>query len=427
MKKCEDIRELISEYIDGDLAGDLLSEFEEHISSCEDCRKELNDVKSIIAMLNDTPDEDLPLNFKDELHERLLEEKAKKKNVISLVFVKYSHIFASAAGFLIIFTIWMVYNNNTALKESLPNVNSIQSYDSKEFSSNGSMESDYAGNTEENINLRTFQNGDAAYKYNEAIGSLQPTQDQNTIAAISDIPEAAINKLNPNAKIESGSQEMKQTQDKIASKASGDINTEKWEDKSISDIASNIDDKNKSISMATIGTVSDENLYTSADFTLNTKDTSSGIAHVRSIVLSLGGEELATLSMARGTESSQKVIGEIPNSMAKEPENAELLNFKIPANSYDLFCQKANETFGSSNIIINGVTNSDYESRKKEIQTEVSEIDNKITSNADNSKWSSSNEYKELINKKNILNKELDEIKAGSQYTIVTIKIQKIK
>ncbi|HOV24964.1 MAG TPA: zf-HC2 domain-containing protein [Pseudobacteroides sp.] len=428
MKKCEDIRELISEYIDGDMSGDLLSEFEEHISSCEDCRNELNDVKSIIAMLNDTPDEDLPLNFKDELHERLLEEKAKKKNVISLVIAKYSHVFASAAGLLIIFTIWMVYNNNIGLKEGSPNVNSIQSYESNEYSTNefskdGSLD---FGNSEFQSNMKTFLNNDKS----QADVGIQQAQGQDAVDITGNIDKDAskyqvtLGTSNPNMK--NGSQEIEQAKDKVAIIASGDANTEKQ------DTTNSSDDINISFPTASIAAVPDEKLYKSADFTVNAKDTSSGINSIRSIVLALGGEEIGVNAKFlepkdRGTESGDGVSSKMPESISPEADSRELFSFKIPANEYDLFCQKANEIFGPSNVIINGVIVSEYESRKKEIQAEFYEIDKKIESKAKDSKWSSSSEYKDLINKKNSLTKELDEIEAQSQYMTVTIKVQKLK
>ena len=363
MKKCEDIRELISDYIDGDMAGDLLSEFEEHISSCEECRKELDDVKSIIAMLNDTPDEDLPLNFKDELHERLLDEKAKKKNVISLIITKYSHVFASAAGLLIIFSIWMVYNNNMGLKDGSPDISSIQSYESneygtREFKNDGSLE---FGNAGENPNLRSYS-GDVNNKSEADVG-IQQAQEQDTVNISDSVDisagkyDIAIDASNPNMK--------NRSQEKIDSKASDHINTEKQE------VTIGSDDNNITLSMASIAPVPDENLYKSADFTVNTKDTSSGINSIRSIVSSLGGEELSSIVKVTGTGANEGVLSSIPDNMPGETWNNESLNFKIPANEYQLFCQKVNEIFGQSNVIINDAIVSEYESRKKEIQARV--------------------------------------------------------
>ncbi|KNY25220.1 zf-HC2 domain-containing protein [Pseudobacteroides cellulosolvens] len=424
MKKCEDIRELISQYIDGDMNSDLLSEFEEHILSCEDCRKELHDVKNVIAMLNNTPEEDLPLNFKDELHEKLLEEKAKKQSAITLILVRYSHVFASAAGFLIIFTIWLVYNNNISIKNDLPNTTSVQSYDSKEYGSNENMQFNYNHNPKESVNSETPQYNDGLHKISGAAGYSQSTQDQSSIVAMDVIPTSALNKSQPVEKYDSP--EVKQTEDKnITTRFSENI-TGKAELKAKTDTNSKKEITDKSTESTVIGTVFSENLYKSADFTLNTKDAKSGRDSIRSIAASLGGEEFRVSLITGSVEATQKSVSAIPNGMIAESENADLLNFRIPANNYNTFLQKVNDTLGASNVITNTVVNNDYESRKKEIEAEVFEIDKKIVSNANNSSWNGSSEYNTLINNKNNLNRELDEIKWNSQYVFVTFKIKKI-
>ena len=65
--KCEDIKELIIEYIDGSLENKDVRLVDEHLSSCEACRKEVADMKSIWSKLDDIemeePSQDLEKNF----------------------------------------------------------------------------------------------------------------------------------------------------------------------------------------------------------------------------------------------------------------------------------------------------------------------------------------------------------------------------
>ena len=79
---CGNIREKISSYIDNELRGHEREEFEGHISKCEICRLELDEMKRVIRMCNDgIEEEELPEGFEEILHSRLLSEKMKQTNM----------------------------------------------------------------------------------------------------------------------------------------------------------------------------------------------------------------------------------------------------------------------------------------------------------------------------------------------------------
>lgn len=102
---CNEVKELISEYIDKQLDSKMNAEFEEHIRTCEDCRKELNEMKSMLDLLKDLPSEELPKDFKINLHNRLLEEQAKQKKKMKFnIFAnRYARVCTSiAAGIALI-------------------------------------------------------------------------------------------------------------------------------------------------------------------------------------------------------------------------------------------------------------------------------------------------------------------------------------
>ncbi len=69
---CEDIKELIVEYIDGGLDSEDIRKFDDHLSSCEECRMELAAVQSIWAKLDDIemeqPSENLKKNFNNMIN-----------------------------------------------------------------------------------------------------------------------------------------------------------------------------------------------------------------------------------------------------------------------------------------------------------------------------------------------------------------------
>jgi hypothetical protein len=417
MKKCEDLRELISLYIDGELSGDLLFEFEEHILSCENCKNELEDVKSVIASLNDAPEEDLPSNFKDDLHEKLIKEKSKKESFISIVLTKYSHVFASAAGILIIFSIWLVYKNNfVSTDSSMPKVSSIQSYDSKEYENkeNAVAKGEFDLNTVDGQDQTNFEfNKKEKNIVNDGLSGT--TQDQRIIDSTGS-PTTMFNDAQQNGKLGSAFTEpvREGNGDLTFGRSGGNVSTPKAK----STPAPTTEEK--------VFLTLDDTGSKSADFTLNASDTEAKREELRKIAVSLGGEEYGNIAITSSEAISAKAVApKASYSMEASQNNGTMLNFRIPENNYNIFLQKVNETFGASNVKTNGVVNTDNAKREKEIEAEIADIDKKLSSNANNSTCNQSSEYNTLIDNKNNLNRELDEIKNNSKYITVKIIIQK--
>jgi len=105
MRNYDEIREQIYIYVDGELDEAQRAEFEEHINSCVDCRNELDEIKNIISMCNSIEEEELPDNFREELHSKLLavkEENMRKNKVVALRNRYTKIISAVAACFLIV-------------------------------------------------------------------------------------------------------------------------------------------------------------------------------------------------------------------------------------------------------------------------------------------------------------------------------------
>lgn len=71
--RCENCRDKLSLYIDNELDKDLAKEVKSHIDECDECKKEYEDIMTIKNMMNDLPQLELPKNFKDDLHKKLIE------------------------------------------------------------------------------------------------------------------------------------------------------------------------------------------------------------------------------------------------------------------------------------------------------------------------------------------------------------------
>jgi len=91
---CNEIKDMMTLYIDGELEDKEKKIFEEHIEDCEGCRKELEDYKKIISMLQNMTEEDPPKGYCNRLHEKLLKAKAKSKISVRSKWMKYGSIAA---------------------------------------------------------------------------------------------------------------------------------------------------------------------------------------------------------------------------------------------------------------------------------------------------------------------------------------------
>ncbi len=87
--KCEDMKNLISEYIDG--MAENPDEIKQHIDSCEQCRRYFEEIKHTKNLCNSVTMAPLPSDFKDRLNKKL-------KNIEYIPWYKNRKMYISAAG-----------------------------------------------------------------------------------------------------------------------------------------------------------------------------------------------------------------------------------------------------------------------------------------------------------------------------------------
>lgn len=75
MKKCDEILELLSLYIDKELDDERVKMVQEHVEACSSCKSELEQLYEVVKLCNDVDEVELPEGFKDVLHQRLNSEK----------------------------------------------------------------------------------------------------------------------------------------------------------------------------------------------------------------------------------------------------------------------------------------------------------------------------------------------------------------
>ena len=66
-----DFRDISSDYVDGEVAGDALRNADTHLSKCGPCRTFLDTLKATVAMLKGTPAQKAPPNLQADILERL--------------------------------------------------------------------------------------------------------------------------------------------------------------------------------------------------------------------------------------------------------------------------------------------------------------------------------------------------------------------
>jgi len=104
MKKCNEINELMSLYIDDQLDDNTRKEFEEHIDMCGSCREEFDALVKVVDLCNSIDEVELPEGFRDELHSKLVAERERrdKRYKGAGLLNKYIKICSTVAACLII-------------------------------------------------------------------------------------------------------------------------------------------------------------------------------------------------------------------------------------------------------------------------------------------------------------------------------------
>ena len=75
---CTDVREMLSAYIDGELADDQMYAIAEHLSGCGECSVEYGKILKVAGLLRSLPDVSIPAAFETRLKGALHEEKTIK-------------------------------------------------------------------------------------------------------------------------------------------------------------------------------------------------------------------------------------------------------------------------------------------------------------------------------------------------------------
>ncbi len=113
MKKCEEILELLSLYIDNELDDEISKIVKEHVELCSSCKDELVQLQQVVKMCNEADEVELPHNFNEVLHQKLKLEHKKMEDDKKITVMRnriLKTITSVAAIFIVIFAVRGIIN-----------------------------------------------------------------------------------------------------------------------------------------------------------------------------------------------------------------------------------------------------------------------------------------------------------------------------
>lgn len=113
VKKCEEILELLSLYIDNELDDETSKIVKEHVELCSSCKDELVQLQQVVKMCNEADEVELPDNFNEVLHQKLKLEHKKMEDDKKITVMRnriLKTITSVAAIFIVIFAVRGIMN-----------------------------------------------------------------------------------------------------------------------------------------------------------------------------------------------------------------------------------------------------------------------------------------------------------------------------
>lgn len=71
--KCEELLNMLNEYVDGTADLAICEEFEKHLAGCNPCQVVIDNIRKTITLYKEGQPYELPVHFRDQLHHVLRE------------------------------------------------------------------------------------------------------------------------------------------------------------------------------------------------------------------------------------------------------------------------------------------------------------------------------------------------------------------
>ncbi len=373
MSSCMNVRDNICAYIDNELNTEDKLSFEEHIENCIECHKELREMTRIIGLCTSIPQQELPAEFKAELHEKLMAVADRQTKNTTNIWKKKGFIFTRtiasiAAGALLIFLA------GTFVRFGL---NSTKSADRSQQSAEMAMAAEKPAAPE------------------DALQDSKVDEDYGT-----DSVGAAI------------------AEDEVLSFSLSADNIDSVE----VDRSAAPDERAASIKMA--GLADAETLYSKMSTVTITSDEPEEMV-----------ETIRVLAIGNGGEEGVSTIFKIKNEAADAPDAIEMqlsegvdtmqpkLQFIFPQSNYDQFITVLNDALGAANVQMGAFVSEDVTQLLDNMIKESEVIDEKLQKHQMDNGSTENDEIKKLKIQKEMTDSQIEEMRLGSDLVSVTIYI----
>lgn len=366
MKSCSEVNERISLYIDQELSQEERVQFEEHIHSCSACKAELEDILQVVELCRGMEEEELPANFKEDLHRKLLEVKIQeeKTNSSRAAMTRFIRIFSPIAACLV-----LVLLVRGAFLSGMFNMGKASS-SAQDMMAKSEMAS-LAGETPENgisAKIAAPQDGDANAQLDQAAGA-----GEYGIGFAGETEAAA----RPTA--EDRSQAPRLTAG--------------------------------AVDQAINGRVANMFVYNDSPETQ--------VETVKTLAAANGADELQVTELKSVTLSYSITAKEKPS------EGEIQLYFLVSNTRMDAFTGALTTNFNQGDVSIQPTVEQDVAQIQNALATRLVELDGKIQETENNKKTSDKESLNKLKEERARINDELDKLNCPSDYTLVSIVIQK--
>lgn len=397
MTSCMAARENICAYLDNELSLEERRLFEEHVESCDACRRELEEMSEIIGLCTSLPQKELPDGFRAELHERLLAVADGQKNNVTVIDrtkkLKYVKMITSvAAGLLLIFL-----------------TGSLIKY--------GFFQSGLAGKSENGTAISAMEapaQPSASTQYGVAA--------DNGAAA----GAAAKNAVTASAADAAGAAEAAQGIVSFNQPVTAPNGTEA--DRSVTE-----SDRGTASVFSALAPVDDTVNNQVSTITITVDDPGTITEKIKALALENNGglKEPVLLESAKITSDGQPDAagagagaGEASATAITGSDAAQSLCYVIPSANYDKFMSSVNGTFGAANVQSGALVTEDLTGTLKDKMKQSDEIDSKIQElQQDSAK--NADQIDELKTEKEQVDDQIETIKLDSDFVTVTIYINK--
>lgn len=376
MTSCSNARENISAYIDNELSIDERHSFEKHIGSCKECKNELDEMTQTVGLCANLPQQELPVDFKAELHEKLLAVAGRQKSNIRSIKKSKSFLFTKtfasiAAGMLLIFLAGSFY----------------------------------------------------------IFGLFSPMKSQdksNSTAMAAEQPAAAKMKENPDSFAACSEAENAG----VADKAEKGFSASAADDAAYFDVDRSATAQDREADIAGAGQLLKIETASNklSTITISADNADVQAEKVRTLALENNGEVVdksVNLMATTTTESTDQAVS-IQADTAMETTDALTqteLNLIIPDTQYDQFITSLNTTFGEVNVQKGAFVTEDMTEVLNSYIARANEIDNRIQELQKKDSTKNSSEINDLKAEKEVVNSRIDQIRLGTDFVNVTVYI----